>query len=352
MTVPIGLRALVLALLLAFVALGGAAAQNPFGTKPGATPAPPPAASAAPAAPPSLFSRAVRQITIWQRQLNETLAAEIRAYKETGSLTPVFAILLISFLYGVFHAIGPGHGKVVTASYFAANRAKVIEGFTLSFMISTVQAISAIVIVGGLALIFGFGPTRVVQNVTYVEAASDVLIVAVGLWIAFAGLTGRTHNHDHGHGHGDDHGHDHAHHGHGDAHYGHDHHGHRHGPGHAHAAAPRRRSRVWTMTGAAIASGIRPCTGAILVLLFTLAQGIFFVGVLGAFVMSLGVFLMLALLSIATIYIRRAVASTGHARPGLAAFAHRAAGTLGGLVIAAFGILLLFGSLERLGFVL
>lgn len=343
MTVPTGLRALVLALLLAFVALGSAAAQSPFGTKPGATPAPPPAASAAPAAPPSLFSRAVRQITIWQRQLNETLAAEIRAYKETGSLTPVFAILLISFLYGVFHAIGPGHGKVVTASYFAANRAKVIEGFTLSFMISTVQAISAIVIVGGLALVFGFGPTRVVQNVTYVEAASDVLIVLVGLWIAFAGLTGRTHNHDHGHEHG--HGHDHAH----DAH-GRDHHGHAHA--HAAAAARPRRSRLWTMFGAAFASGIRPCTGAILVLLFTLAQGIFFVGVLGAFVMSLGVFLMLALLSIATIYIRRAVASTGHSRPGLAAFAHRAAGTLGGLLIAAFGILLFFGSLERLGVIL
>lgn len=317
------IRVLVLALLL--IAAAGAAAQsrNPFGSSsPGAPPAPP---TERRVEAPGFFAAITQQITVWQRQVIERLSQDIRAYKETGALAPALAILLVSFLYGVFHAVGPGHGKVVTTSYFTANRAGFAQGLAMTGMISVVQAVSAVAIIGILAIFFSFGPTRIVDNVTYVEATSHALIVMVGLYIAWGGVIGRGCAHDRGH---HDHGHAHAH-------------------GHHHPPAPT--AGFWSMAGAAVSAGIRPCTGAILVLLFTLSQGIFEVGVLSAFVMGLGVFLVLAALGLGVIYARRTIGKAGAGRPRLANFAHRAAGIAGGLVIVVFGALLLFETLRGLG---
>ncbi len=325
----LALRAVILALLLlGAAATASAQSRNPFGSSGSGTLAAPAPERGGEA--PGFFARVAQQITVWQRQVIDRLAQDIRAYKDSGALGPALAILFVSFLYGVFHAVGPGHGKVVTASYFTANRAGFAQGLAMTGMISAVQAISAVAIVGVLAVFFSFGPTRVVHNVSYVEAASHVLIVMVGLYIAWGGLIGRGCSHDHGRRHEHAYSHDHAH--------PHD---------RSHQAAPT--AGFWSMASAAVSAGIRPCTGAILVLLFTLSHGIFEVGVLSAFVMALGVFLVLAALGAGVIYARRTVGRAGGGRPRLANFAHRAAGIAGGSIIVAFGALLFFESLSGLG---
>jgi nickel/cobalt transporter (NicO) family protein len=344
---------LILAALAALVfatALAGAQSPPPFGGR-GGTPAeraperPPERPTAEAAGEPGLFARLRAQLIKAQRDVTERLAREVRAYKEQGTLGPAFAILLISFLYGVFHALGPGHGKMVTTSYFAANRARVAQGLTMSGMIAVIQAMSAIVIVGVLAVALEIGQRRTVAAVTYIEAASSALILGLGLWIAWGGVVGRGCRHDHGPvghgpvGHGPgvpahDHKHDHA-------------HDHAHDHGHGHGTAPT--ASVGSMFSAALAAGIRPCTGAILVLLFTLSQGIFEIGVISAFVMSLGVFLVIAAIGVGTILVRRTVATTAKPSTAVANLAHRAAGIGGGLVIVGFGALLLSADLARLG---
>ena len=114
----------------AAAAAGPAAAQNPFGLDPKGAPAKPGAAPAAKAPPPPLFrppaavQRFVAAIARWQRRLNDELARQVAAYKSGGAVAPVLAILLLSFLYGLFHAAGPGHGKFVVAAYFLAHRAR------------------------------------------------------------------------------------------------------------------------------------------------------------------------------------------------------------------------------------
>lgn len=343
----------VLAALAALALLAGAAlAQSPppFGGRGGPSGGDrPPAAASETAGEPGLFARLRNALVRAQRDVTERLAREVRAYKEQGALAPALAILLISFLYGVFHALGPGHGKMVTTSYFAANRARVAQGLTLSAMIATVQALSAIVIVGALAVALELGQRRTVAAVTYVEAASSALILALGLWIAWGGIVGRGCRHEHGpgaHAHGGAqggaHGHDH-----GGAHGG----AHGHAHGHAHERAPTAPvAGLRSMASAALAAGIRPCTGAILVLLFTLSQGIFEIGVISAFVMSLGVFLVIAAIGVGTILVRRTVARTANSNVATANLAHRAAGLAGGLVIVAFGALMLSADLARLGF--
>jgi nickel/cobalt transporter (NicO) family protein len=349
-----------LLLALAFLAAGAAAASaqtSPFGRGSPTTAdsnAQKPSA-AAPSAP-GLAERWFTQMQRWQSELTRRLAGEVRAYKENGELAPILGILLISFLYGVGHAAGPGHGKAATAAYFGANRAAAAQGITMSALIGAVQAISAIAFVGAFALIFQVSQTQTVRSVLYVEVASYALIAMVGLWIAWGGIVGRGCTHDHGlgkpgagHDHGHGHKHDHAHaHDHGHAARRHTHSDDR---GHAHqqTRAGGAQARLGSMLPVALASGIRPCTGAILILLFTLTQGIFEIGVLATLVMSLGTFLVVAAIGLMAIYARRAASRAGRGSERLANASQRAVSLTGGLIVFGFGALFLFGSLAQMG---
>ena len=104
------------------------------------------------------------------------------------------------------------------------------------------------------------------------------------------------------------------------------------------------------MLPVALASGIRPCTGAILVLLFTLSQGIFEIGVLATFVMSFGTFLVVAAIGLIAIYARRAAGRAGGRSERLANAAQRAIGLAGGLIVFGVGAVFLHTSLLQLGF--
>lgn len=321
----------------AMAAAGPAAAQNPFGLDPKGAPARPGAAPAQKAPerpffrPPAAVQRFVMAVAYWQRQLNDELARQIAAYKSGGALAPVLAILLLSFLYGLFHAAGPGHGKFVVAAYFLANRARPRDGVLMSGLIALTQALVAIGLVGTFALALDVGTLELIGNVTWVELASYGLIVLLGLWMFWGGIVGR----------GCTHGHEPAEH--------HDHGHHDHGHSHSGRADPGLRA----MIPAAVAAGLRPCTGAVIVLLFTLANGIFVVGVLGSLVMALGVAITVSTIGLAAIYTRRGAARAAGSRPGLARFgnlAHRTAGLAGGGVIVLVGVALALAAAEQLGF--
>jgi ABC-type nickel/cobalt efflux system permease component RcnA len=335
------LHQLLLALALVGAGMAAAHAQtNPFGR---GTPGAPAAPEAKPAetkpADPTLIDRWYSTIRRWQSELTRSLAVEVRAYKEEGSFAPVLGLLLVSFLYGVAHAAGPGHGKVATAAYFGANRAAAAHGLTMSALIGVFQALSAIVFVGAFALLFKVSQTETVRGVLYVEAASFALIASVGLWIAWGGIIGRGCSHSHGPVH--------AHAGHGHAHD----HGHAHHHHHVHRANPAPGGAgLASMLPVALASGLRPCTGAILVLLFTLSQGIFEIGVIATVVMSIGTFLVVAAIGLVAIYARRAASRAGARSERLANAAQRAISLIGGVIVFAFGALFLHTALIQLGF--
>ena len=333
------LHRVVLWILLLTVLAGGipataaepAAAQNPFGLDPKGAPAKPGAAPAAPEArspgfrPPAALQRFVQTVARWQRRLNDEIARQVAAYKTGGAIAPVLAILLLSFLYGLFHAAGPGHGKFVVAAYFLANRARPRDGVLMSGLIALTQALVAIGLVGLFALALDAGTLELIGNATWVELASHGLIVLLGLWMVWGGIVGRGCSHTHGPG---------------------GHHDHEHGA--SGPAEPGRR----IMVTAAVAAGLRPCTGAVIVLLFTLANGIFIVGVLGALVMALGVAITVSAIGLAAIYARRGAARAAGANPALARYgnpAHRAAGIAGGGAIVLIGAVLALAAAERLG---
>lgn len=213
-----------------------------------------------------------------QAEFYRLLAAAVRAAKADG--TAAVGLVWLSFLYGVFHAAGPGHGKAVISSYLVADGSTYRRGVALSVAAALLQAVVAIAVVGVLAVVLGATGRAMNLTVRVIELAAYALIVAFGLVLAWRkGRTfleaygtwrGKTHHHghDHGHSHSHDHGHDHA-----------------HGP-----EPGELKGRGWLKRGvtAVVAVGLRPCSGAILVLVFALSQGIFLIGVVATLVMALG----------------------------------------------------------------
>ena len=78
---------------------------------------------------PTIASKVFAKIMFWQHQLNTKLTEQVKRLKTEKPLASLWPLVMISFLYGVLHAAGPGHGKVVVFSYFISRRARIKKGW-------------------------------------------------------------------------------------------------------------------------------------------------------------------------------------------------------------------------------
>ena len=274
-----------------------------------------------------------------QSEFYREISATIRAAKSDGSA--VWTLLAIAFAYGIFHAAGPGHGKAVISSYLIANRETARRGIVLSFASALLQSLVAVLIVGIGAGLLNATARTMCGAEKAIEIASYALIAAFGarlVWSKGGGfmraLQARpapamavAHHHDHDH----DHGHDHRH---GDDHVHDEHCGHAHGPTPDQLAGPGGWQRG---LGAIVAVGLRPCSGAILVLVFALAQGLFWAGIAATFAMGLGTAITVAAIAVIAVSAKSLAQRLSGASDG--------GGTLilRGIEFGAAGLVLLFG---------
>lgn len=327
---------------VADAALHDVLAQNPFG-----------APKSAQAAEPEV-SGLIGWLLAKQSEFYRQMSSTIRAAKSDGSA--VWTLLFISFAYGIFHAAGPGHGKAVIASYLVANRETARRGITLSFASALMQSLVAILIVGISAWILNATAKTMCKAEGAIEIASYGLIALFGLrlvWVkgrtfiralqaaqpvpAIAGLPHD--HHDHGH-HHHDHAHAHDHHGHDHVHD--EHCGHSHGPTPSELAGPGG----WRRGLAAILTvGIRPCSGAILVLVFALAQGLFWAGIAATFLMGLGTAITVATIAVIAVSAKDIAGRLSGARDGGGALFMR------GIEFGAAALVLLFGAGLLFGYI-
>jgi nickel/cobalt transporter (NicO) family protein len=411
---------------------------SPFGVPKGGAPKAPPAP---PPPPDGLFGWIIAKQNEFYRQFSGL----IRQAKADGSA--VWGLLGVSFLYGIFHAAGPGHGKAVISSYVVANDETWKRGVALSFASALLQALVAVLIVGIASALLNATAAAMKSAVDVIEIIAYAFIIAIGVrllkvkgialinaWrgreaspttVAVAGVlealcyvgviqfiapnlvavispgstfgniayqlvgaaclvllglkvrdlitawrapTGAHVHHDHAH---DEHahahanpgpaGHDHAHdhHAHDHAGHAHDHHHHDHDDhasawGHAHAPEPKELAGPggWKRgLSAIVAVGLRPCSGAIIVLVFALAQGLFWAGVAATFVMGLGTAITVAVIATIAVGARSWAARLAGSKSGYGMVAMRAIEVAAAFVIIAFGSLLLTGYLvsERIG---
>ena len=288
-----------------------------------------------------------------------TLSHLIRAAKADGSAG--WTLLGISFLYGIFHAAGPGHGKAVISSYLVANDETWRRGVILSFAAAILQALTAVVIVAIAAVLLNATAKAMGDTVRVVEIVGYSLIVLIGLrllWVkgrALLRLLRPQAPHAHAHDHHHDHHHDHAHGAH--SHDSHDHHDHEDEAsawGHAHAPEPSELGgRHWfrRALSAVVAVGLRPCSGAIIVLVFALAQGMFWIGVASTVAMGLGTAITVAAIATLAVGARSFAGRIAKAKPGRGMILLRLIETGAAAAIVMFGVALLTGYMasERMG---
>jgi nickel/cobalt transporter (NicO) family protein len=239
-------------------------------------------------------------LTAWiieqESRFSLALVGAVRAIKE--SPYAVWGLASLSFLYGVFHAAGPGHGKAVITSYMISNERALKRGIVIAFLAALLQGLVAIALVGTAALIFNATAARMNAAARYLEYAAYAGIIALGLSLlvnktraligavrdayaarsipafgpsnlayaqanktgSFIADDGSTHVHS------------------ADC-------------GHLHVPDPRQLGAGFSWRSAAVTivtAGARPCSGAILILVFSIAQGLFMAGVFAVFAMSLG----------------------------------------------------------------
>jgi nickel/cobalt transporter (NicO) family protein len=299
-------------------------------------------------------------ITGWilaeQAQLVHLMTGWMKALH--GDPSALWGLVGLSFLYGVVHAAGPGHGKALIASYMLANERALRRGIILAFLAALLQAFVAIALVGIAALVFRATSTEMNNAAFVVEMASYGAIAAVGAWLvwvkgralaaalrtnfahraalaggalyaeapwrpAFALGSGQFRAVSPG----------------GDQTLEAE-------CGHVHAPDPSQLgdSFSWRSAAATVfAAGARPCSGAILVLVFALAQGIFLAGIGSTFAMAFGTAVTTGALAVLAVFAKDVALRFVRHESSLAGVIARAFEFAAALAVLAFGVLLLLG---------
>lgn len=345
------------------------------------------------------FAHILMWINLRQQEFYRALATAMKAMRQDNS--KIWILIGLSFAYGIFHAAGPGHGKAVISSYMVANEVALRRGILLSFVSALLQGLTAIVVMLLAYFVLRGTTISMTDAAWFMEVMSFALVTLFGAWLlwrklgpsvlrlfgkgpayslsaAHAGYSHGGHSHaghshaghshaahshaahshsahahshavhvhdDHGHAH--DHSHDHHDHG------AHAHHDHAAGEvcetcGHSHAPDPALLSGDrfdWRTAWSAVAAvGIRPCSGALIVLSFALLNGLWLGGLLSVLAMSIGTAITVSALATLAVTAKNwAVYFAGDGRMGNRI--HSIVEIGGAAFVFLFGLLLLSASL-------
>ncbi len=312
-----------------------------------------------------MFSGFMNWVNAQQQHFYRALTGALKGMREDGR--QVWLLVGLSFAYGIFHAAGPGHGKAVISSYMLANEVALRRGIMLSFVSAFLQAATAIAMMTLVFLALRGTAISMTDATWFLEVSSYALITLFGAWLLWkkvaprlpgwfgraparslsaAGVSARA-AHAHGHGH-----HDHA-------HCGRDHHAHRkpasssfqvcESCGHSHAPDPALISGDrfdWRTAWSAVAAvGLRPCSGALIVLSFAFLNGLWAGGILSVLAMALGTAITVSTLATLAVVAKNwAVVLAGDGRAGNRVHAIIEIG--GAALVFVLGLILLTASLR------
>jgi nickel/cobalt exporter len=299
---------------------------------------------------------------LWMRDKQQSfygsLSGALRAMKGGSGFAAGWTLMLLSFAYGVFHAAGPGHGKAVISAWLLATENELKRGVLISFMSAAIQALTAIALVSVLFLVVASVGSTARDVAGVLESASYGLIALLGLYLIWTAITmlrparalvpaptlaGRSEHRVTGlsdfasfqpmqskavaadHMHGPD-----------------------CGCGHAHLPAASDVRGDWSFLKAfslAFAVGIRPCTGAILVLVFANGLGLYGAGIASTFAMAFGTFITVSVIAAMAVYAKKFAARFVRGKSRLVDWTGIGLRFAAGLVIVFLGTILFLGSL-------
>jgi ABC-type nickel/cobalt efflux system permease component RcnA len=251
-----------------------------------------------------------------QAEFHRAMTLALRdAARDTWAL---FTLIGLAFAYGVVHAIGPGHGKAVISGYIVANETALKRGIALAFAAAAVQALIALGVVIVIASMLGGTARDIDSTIFNIERIGFAIILAMGLWLVWRkgrALLGFTPaeaacNHDHG----------------------------------PDAAVFERGSRM-SLLLAAIGAGIRPCTGAIILLVFALSQRLYGLGAASVIAMAIGTAIGTSVFALLAVKAKHLALWLASGRSHLALRVQLLLETLAGLMLALLGLALLTGTM-------
>lgn len=295
-----------------------------------------PAYAAVSATEPTLWARSVSWIMAQQRAFHQDLSSALNALADNGGIASAGSLILGSFLYGVFHAAGPGHGKAILTTYLLTHPHRIKRGVSIAAASAFCQGLVAIILVYGLIYLAGWLPRETSSAIAWSERLSYFLVAAIGALlilrtlrqIVIRFLPGKQatslHLHDHSHDHGgcDD-------------------------CGHHHMPSGEQLERIHDLRSAVsvvLAIGLRPCTGAILVLVLAKALSLPFAGVGAVIAMSAGTGMAVALIAFLAVSARQKASSMTAGRSAFWQLAGNSLTLAGGGLLLAIGISLLSAS--------
>ncbi len=297
----------------------------------------------------ALLQPAGRWLLALQAGFQADMARQLRGV-HAGQSAAFWGLMAVCASYGFLHAAGPGHGKALIGAYGVARRVPALRLAGIGLLAALAQATAAVALILVLVGIAGLGRAGIEEvDRGLLAGLSLAAIGAIGLWLIWRALArvsalaaaGDAPAHDHAHHHSHDHAHDHAH-----------DHSHDHAPGGeaacagcGHAHLPPAEAMLAATTPREVAAlvaavAVRPCSGALVLLLLTWQMGLLWVGIAGAYAMAVGTAGVTIALALGLVLGREGLL---RAAGGLAA---RRALWIGGAIEAAAGLVLLLGVLS------
>ena len=274
----------------------------------------------------SLYSEFSYWVFIQQKAFHTMMTGSLGDLADDVGIDAAWTVVLGSFLYGVFHAAGPGHGKVILSTYLLSQPEHIGKSVYMSVAAAFMQGLVAILLVYGLFYVFGLVPKESRLAVLWSERLSYLMVIGIGGWLLWRGLSGLRLSikemnkvHDHGH--------------------------HRHDDicsscGHVHALNSdqvKSASDIKTVAGVIFSIGLRPCSGAVLVLVFAKFAGIAWAGVAAVAAMSFGTAITVSMLAVVAVQLRKIAMRLMGVRYQFATYAGHVFTLSGGSILIALG---------------
>ncbi len=192
----------------------------------------------------------------------------IKDIKEENSIAKISLLLCFSFIYGLFHALGPGHGKTLVGSYFMANGGNWYKALIMSLRIGVIHVVGAFLLVLISVYLIETFVSKVLNDITiYASYISAIIIIFIAMWMLIKKIDIKKLSHSHS----------------------------------CSCCSCSSKSQHWAV---AIAAGIVPCPGTIVIFIFTFALGNYFIGFLSAIAMAFGMSTVIFISSIFAQFLR------------------------------------------------
>ena len=214
------------------------------------------------------YNKLMHIITSYQYELNRYISGSIRDINDDSSLYSSIIIIFIAFIYGVVHAIGPGHGKSLVALYFTSNKSNYKKAFKMGYMISIIHAMFALIFTFSIFFIFKTMFRQNFNEFSHIAILiSSIMISSVGLYLIYEAYIHRKQTEQ------------------------------------EHKITNKSEFTV------ALSAGIVPCPGVMTIVLFCIVLGKYTLGIVSAIAMSIGMGLTISIAGIFSILLNKKISS-------------------------------------------